>query len=141
MLFILFIFATAVFFNSRWHQRLKLFFSLPEREVLSVASGPIFSDGQTGRVVKLLTRRGVILEIYGPTAADNVQPLFDQIELKDLRDAQFQFRGRATNLALKDMDGDRIFEIIAPTYDSSLLPRLNIFRYNKDTQKFEVYLE
>ena len=137
---IFFVFSLFLFFHTGTQIVLRKFFSPQDRIVLSVATGRIFPDSGEGRVVKLMTPDGVVLEIYGPPE-NNLQPLVDRISLLDKRDGFFQFRGRATNLALKDMDNDTIFEIITPTYDSSLIPHLNIFRYNKDTLKFEPFTE
>lgn len=139
-LLVFFAFSAAVFWYSPLRNSLRKHFDLPERRILSVASGEIFPDGKTGRVLKLLTKEGIVLEVYG-TTENNVSPLLDTIRLEDKRDAQFQFRGRATNLALKDMDGDHVFEIIAPSYDDSLVPHLNIFRYNSSTGHFERFTD
>ncbi|MCB0350437.1 MAG: hypothetical protein KDD38_04585 [Bdellovibrionales bacterium] len=136
---IFFVFATVVFFIPEARVGLREFFSPPERKILSVASGRIFPDN-SGRVVKLFTPKGLVLEIFSLGENQNEQ-LIDRIELTDKRDAHIQFQGRATNLALKDMDNDQVFEIIAPSYDSSLIPKLNIFRFNKSSNRFEPYIE
>jgi hypothetical protein len=139
ILLVLFSVVTALFFNTPWRTPLRAIWAGSEREILSVATGKIFPDGE-GRVLKIKTPTQIILEVYGPLKADT-PPLMEQIVLPDKRDAQFQFRARATNLALKDLDNDNIFEIIAPSYDSALVPHLNIFRFNKDSGHFEPYIE
>jgi hypothetical protein len=136
----LFIGSVFLFFNASLRAPLRDYFAPAERTLLSVANGRVFEEKASARVVKVSTPSGIVIEVYGP-AVNNTQPLVDKIQLKDRRDAYIQFQGRATNLALKDMDGDSVFEIIAPTYDSSLVPRLNIFRYNKDSRRFETFLE
>jgi hypothetical protein len=138
---LLFLFAvvTGLFFSATWRTPLRKLWAGPEREILSVANGKIFPDGE-GRVLKIKTPTQIILEVYGPLKADT-PPLMEQIVLPDKRDAQFQFRARATNLALKDLDNDNVFEIIAPSYDSALVPHLNIFRFNRDSGHFEPYTE
>lgn len=137
ILLVLFSIVTGLFFKANWRAPLREFWAPNDRKVLSVATGKIFPDAD-GRVIKVQTPDQIIIEIYGPLKEDT-PPLLEQIVLPDKRDAQFQFRAKATNLALKDLDGDNVFEIIAPSYDSSLVPHLNIFRFNPSTGRFESY--
>lgn len=133
----LFTFSVVVFFYSPLRQSWRIFFGGPEREILSVAVGHAIPDGDV-RVVKVATHEGLFLEIYG-MPKDGLEPLIDRVKLPDKRDAFFQFKGRATNLALQDMDGDQVYEIIAPTYDDALVPHINIYRYNSANAHFEVF--
>jgi hypothetical protein len=139
LLSLLFIASTFIFFHSPTRNSIRAFFSPVDRKVISIAQGKIFPTGE-GRVVKIQTPTGLLLEIYGPNDA-GAEVLLEKIPLPDRRDALFQFRARATSLALKDLDNDDTFEIIAPSYDSALIPHLNIFRFNKDSERFEPYLE
>ncbi len=139
LLLSLFIFSIAMLLNDGLRHKVRSLVAPPERTVLSVATGMILPDAP-GRVVKLLTPEGVVIEAYGPINTEK-QPLIDRIVLKNQRDAHMQFQGRATNLALKDLNGDRIFEIIAPSYDSRLIPHLNIFKLNLESKKYEPYIE
>lgn len=134
-----FLLSIIFFFSPSVRAPLRGYFAPPERRILSVATGQAVPLKDV-RVVKLATPTGIILEIYGPLE-NNLEPLIDSIRLPDARDGHFQFRGRASNLALKDMDGDGIFEIIAPTFDNSLIPHLNIYRFNNETARFEAYIE
>ena len=45
-------------------------------------------------------------------------------------------KGQATNLALKDIDGDNSMEIIVPTYDSNLVAHLNVYKYDPFSRRF-----
>ena len=118
---------------------LREFFAPPEKKILSVASGPITPNGSS-RVFKVKTPAGLFVEAYGPIK-DGYEPLISRLRLPDIHNAYFQVLGRATDLALKDVDGDQIFEIIAPSMDGALVPHLNIFRYNKDSKQFEPFTE
>ncbi len=133
----IFIFSLVVFFYSPLRKSWRKSFAGPDREILSVALGRATPDYDV-RVAKVLTHEGIFLEIFGPLE-NGIEPLVDRIRLPDRRDAFFQFQGRATNLALQDLDGDHIFEIIAPTYDDSLVPHLNIYHYNRASGHFEAY--
>lgn len=137
---ILFISSTVLFFFKNPRNGLREFFAPPERKILSVATGRIFPEN-SGRVVKLSTPDGIVLEVFSFTNSPHEEQLVDKIELGDHGDAHIQFQAQATNLALKDMDNDQIFEIIVPTYNRSLVPKLSIFRYNSDSKKFEPYIE
>ncbi|OFZ19371.1 MAG: hypothetical protein A2Z20_01950 [Bdellovibrionales bacterium RBG_16_40_8] len=137
---ILFAFSVSLFFSTDARKKIRHAFSRPERVILSVATGKILPNSADGKVVKLMTPDGIALEIYGPIK-DNIQPLIDRILLRDKYDGYFQFKGRAANLALKDMNNDDIFEVIAPSYDSSLTPHLNIFKYDGDSSSFQPYIE
>jgi len=139
ILTLLFASSTFVFFHAPTRNKARAYFMPIDRKVISIAQGKIFPSGE-GRVVKIQTPTGLLLEIYGPNEA-GTEILLNKIPLPDRRDALFQFRARATSLALKDLDNDDIFEIIAPSYDSTLIPHLNIFRFNKDSKQFEPYLE
>lgn len=137
----LYLISLGLFFDDSLGSVFRQFFAPPERQVLSVAVGQVM-PGAIAQVVKIKTPSGIVIEIYKEAAPDADKNTFvDRILLNDAHDAYFQFKGRATNLALKDMNGDSVFEIIAPSFDSSLVPHLNIFRYNKDSSKFEPYLE
>jgi hypothetical protein len=141
LILVFFLFSVLVFFNSDYQKSLRELFAPPERKILSVATGRIFPDRGMGKVLKIMTAdEGMILEIYAEPVS-GAPPLVDRITIGKHRDAFFQFQARATNLALKDMDGDNVFEIIAPSFDSSLVSRLNIFRFNSDSKHFEPYLE
>jgi hypothetical protein len=133
----IFIASVSLFFYAPLRNSVRDIFALPERKILSVATGYVIPDTNV-RVAKVLTRDGLYLEIYGP-AENGFEPLIDRIKLPDRRDAFMQFQGRATNLAIQDMNGDRHFEIIAPSYDESFVPHLNIYHYNPAIGRFEPY--
>ncbi len=134
---ILFIASVVVFFNSSLRQIGRDFFAPPERVILSVAYGRAVPDKDV-RVAKIQGRDGLYIEVYGPVE-NGLEPLLDRFKLPDKRDGYFQFKGRATNLALQDLDGDHTYEIIAPTYDDSLVPHLNMYKYNSALGHFEPF--
>ncbi len=113
----------------------KTAFNSPYRKVLSVVNAKM-DDNQRVKVVKVLTHEGLYLEVYGGSQP-YTSPLIDRIKLPDHKDGYFLFRGHATNLAIDDVDGDKIPEIIAPSYDANLVAHLNVYRYNQDRKTFE----
>lgn len=106
------------------------------RSVLSTAKGKLF-DGRPIEVVKVKMASGLFIEVYDLTD-ENVHPLLDRIKLPDLKDGFMIFQGEAVNLAIHDVDGDNHNEIIAPSFDKNLVAHLNVYRFNKITNKFEL---
>jgi hypothetical protein len=133
-----FLFALSVYvlLDDTLKMRLRGAISSPDRIVLSVATGPVIPEGDA-RVVKIKTPKGLIVEVYGPIHNTSMmEHLIDTIQLNAPHDSQIQFQGRASNLALKDMTGDRLYEIIVPVYERDLTPRLSVFTYNASLKRF-----
>lgn len=137
LLFGLFALSLFILIHEPVRQELRKYFSPAERKILSVAIGQVTPEG-SARVLKVLTPRGVQIEVYAAADGSNIERLIEAIPLGDTHDGYIQFQGRATNLALKDMNGDHIYEIIAPTYNGDLVPQLHIYSFNVATQKFEI---
>lgn len=121
--------------NGNIRQSLRDRFHLPYRKVLSTATGDITGEGQLIKVVKIKTQKGLFIEIYSVDASHQ-GPLVNRFRLPDTRDGYFHFRGQATNLALDDLDGDRVLEILAPSFDEELVAHLNIYKYDAETKSF-----
>lgn len=112
--------------------------SRPHRKVLSIVEGDIFGTGTLVQVLKVQTEKGLYLEVYGDSVNNVGRPLLEKIQLPDVRDGYFHFRGQAANLALDDIDEDRRLEIIAPSFDDNLIAHLNIYRYNPGQARLEM---
>ena len=107
-----------------------------ERVVLAKSQGILSSDGTQWTVLKIQKGGQISLEIY-KSNEDGHLTLATSLRLEDRKDGHFLFQGNALNLALIDVDKDGINEIVAPTYSDQMVPRLNIFRYNKETDSFD----
>jgi hypothetical protein len=108
------------------------------REVLATAEGDVLNDATNAKVIKYRNREGIWLEVI-KVAGDGKSQLIDRVALPDKHDGLFNFQGHVTRLAIADIDQDGSMELLAPTFDQQLVPHLNVFRYNKDLQKFEPY--
>lgn len=106
------------------------------RQILASASGPLLSEGGVAKVIKIRTSEGIFLEIYGRTP-EGTRPLLARIQLPDRRDGYFSFGKVTSNLFIHDIDSDNIPEIVAPTFDESLMAHLNIYSFNPITLKIE----
>ncbi len=106
------------------------------RVVLAKAEADLTGHGANIAVVKVQTADSIALEIYEKTAEQDKLKFMKRIVLPEKKDAYFTFRGNATNLVLTDVDGDGILEIVAPTYDENLIPRLNVFKFDPASNDF-----
>lgn len=112
------------------------FFLKDYREVLSTAKAHWSGSSIEYVVAKIKTRESLFLEIY-ETLPDGGSKLLEKIVLPDSRDGYFSFNGRATNLAIDDINEDGQPEILAPTFDSNLVGHLNVYSFNAERREFE----
>lgn len=106
-----------------------------ERKIVAKVDGTLGPEGPKVVVLKIQSRNSLSLEVYD--AAAEGLTLMARLPLYEVRDGFVLVQGNATNLALTDVDKDGTFEIVAPTYDEQMVPRLNIFRYNPHTKSFD----
>ena len=105
------------------------------RQVVSTAQGHLAGDARLFTVAKVKTRDSLSLEIF-EIVGSGQQKLVEKIVLADARDGFFDFNGQATNLAIDDINGDGRPEILAPTFDSNLVGRLNVYNYDPESKAF-----
>jgi hypothetical protein len=110
--------------------------SLENREILAKVSGSLTQNGPRVTVLKIKNKNYLELEIYNMDGGEGLT-LMAKIPLSETRDGYFSLKGNATNLAITDVDNDGISEIVAPTYDDQMIPRLNIYKYNPQTKGFD----
>jgi hypothetical protein len=106
------------------------------RNVIAKVSGKVGPEGPMITVLKIKNQNNLSLEVYSHDEEGSLT-LLTKIPLFEARDGHFLLQGNATNLALTDVDKDGTLEIVAPTYDEQMVPRLNIFRYNPQTKFFD----
>ncbi|WP_374027794.1 hypothetical protein ACES2J_00630 [Bdellovibrio bacteriovorus] len=106
-----------------------------ERKIVAKVDGTLGPYGPKVVVLKIQSRNSLSLEVYDASAEGLT--LLARLPLYENRDGFVLVQGNATNLALTDVDKDGTFEIVAPTYDEQMVPRLNIFRYNPNTKSFD----
>jgi len=107
-----------------------------DREVIAKVNGSITAQGPHITVLKIRSKNALSLEVYTQEEGGNLT-LMTKLPLFETRDGYFLLQGNATNLALTDVNKDGNLEIVAPTYDDQMVPRLNIFRYNPDSKSFD----
>lgn len=116
--------------------KIKDTFVSSERNVIAKVSGSLTAQGPRITVLKIKSKGGLSLEVYSVDDVNEMH-LLSRLPLFETRDGYFLLQGNATNLALTDVDKDGSLEIVAPTYDEQMVPRLNIFKYNPDTKSFD----
>lgn len=117
--------------------RVKTFFFSQNRRILAKVSGRLGPEGPAITVLKISSSSGLSLEIYSADQGPENLKLLTRFDLGEKRDAFFSFQGNATNLALTDVDGDGVLEVVAPAYDDQMVARLNVFKYNFAIKSFE----
>lgn len=115
------------------YTKAKNFFGLGNRVVLSSVSGEVIPDSSDTKVIKLKTNNGIFLEVYKKESG--IFTLVQRFEL-GTSDAYFSFYGKSSNLALDDIDGDNLNEILVPIYDEKLVAHLAILKYDPHTKVF-----
>lgn len=118
--------------------KIQSYFAKNGREVLATAEGDLLNNGTIVKVVKFRTSDGVYVEILKINDHGASDPV-DRLLLPDKHDGLFNFRGHVTRLAIVDIDGDSKNELLAPTFDNQLVPHLNVFRYNAELGRFELF--
>lgn len=108
----------------------------PSRVVLAKIEAEVTPGGPKLIVLKVKTADTLAIEIFSRENDDSNHKFRRRIVLDENRDAYFNFRGNATNLAFSDIDKDGSLEIIAPTFDQDLVPHLNLFKYDTDRADF-----
>lgn len=105
------------------------------RTVISTVHGDVTGEGRDLTIAKVRTRDSLLIEIYRPQD-DGSQKLLGKITLPDKNDGFFNFNGQATNLAIDDIDGDGLKEILVPTFDQNMNGHLHIYRYDAVSNSF-----
>ena len=106
------------------------------RIILAKADADLTGQGQKVSIIKVQTAETLALEIFEAVGSEQKLQFVKRIVLPERKDAYFNFRGAATNLAIADVDGDGNLEIIAPTFDDNLIPRLNIYKFDPQSRDF-----
>jgi hypothetical protein len=119
----------------RFKYQVKNWYLGSDRKVLSRLEEDITHKGQSYTFVKLRFQNDIILEIYD----EKISPrqLLNSFTFENAKDGYFQLKGDSTNMGLVDIDNDQILELIVPVFDQNLVARLNVFKFNLDSQKFE----
>ena len=118
-----------------WKERIQAQIWGDQRDVLGMLQGQLNPNGQQYTVIKVREGRTLYLEVHHTPSLEGPQGLIARVPLQDRFDARVELAGRYTNLALVNLNPDPAPEILAPTLDSNLVPRLNLFQFNETTKQ------
>lgn len=107
------------------------------RQIIAKTSGYLTPEGPFVNVFKIREAGQLIIEVYASPDDTGSPNLLQRLPLPETRDGYFNFMGNATNLALSDTDGDGAMDILAPTFDDQMTPRLNVFKFIRTLGVFE----
>lgn len=129
---------TVVALNPAWKARIKSLVISDERQILAKTSAYLSTEGPFVSVFKVREGSKIFLEVFSSADGQAQPKLLQKIPLSPGQDGYFNFQGNATNLAISDADNDGVMDILAPTFDDQMTPRLNVYRYNPAMQVFEL---
>lgn len=130
--------ATVVALNPAWKARIKGLVFSDERQILAKTSAYLSTEGPFVSVFKIREGSQIFLEIFSSGDGQEAPKLLQKIQLAPGQDGYFNFQGNATNLAISDADKDGVMDVLAPTFDEQMTPRLNVYRYSPTLQRFEL---
>lgn len=119
-----------------WREGVRAWMGDHSRTILSQATGDLTGQGDSVTVLKTRTLDAIVLEIYENDGTGRAYRYRTRIVLPESRDGYMKFRGSSTNLVMVDLDGDGGMEIVAPTYDDNLMPRLHAYKWDPQNQQF-----
>ena len=103
--------------------------------LLASTANDIDGKGNYVKALKFKTHKGVRLEFIQMNS-QGVKQVMNKSKIPHLYDGFFEYRGESVQLAIGDIDGDGVMEIIAPTFDKNLNPYLNVYYYHKNLNSF-----
>lgn len=107
------------------------------RVVLAKAEADLPGGGGKISVIKVRTADTLALEVFESDFEGKNLKFIKRIVLPEIRDAYFSFHDQTSNLVLSDLDSDGQLEILAPTFDENLVPRLNVYKYESGTKNLQ----
>lgn len=129
----------SIAFHGGLRYQIRTALQLNQRVVLSTITGDITNDGILSKVVKVRSDNQIYIEIY--KLYNSGQELVSKLVIPDVHDGYFHIKGESTNLLLNDVDGDKVPEIIAPSFDKDLVAHLNVFKFDKNSKSFYLMTE
>ena len=114
------------------------FWNPNQDRLLSTVVGDISGEGHYFKVLKFRTKQGVRMEFL-KYHSNGIKELVREVNLPGPYNGFFEYRGHSVQLAMGDINGDGLMEVMAPTFDQNLKARLNVYYYHKDHQSFHPF--
>lgn len=127
-----------------WRDKVRGFFRPSDRKIVATLRDDLKHEGRAILVFKIKEAGSLYLEFYGPDA-DQIEgkptggmTLLQKLELPNPIDGFVTFMGEATNLAVANLDGDELLELVVPTYNLEFAPILEVVKFNPGNGRFEL---
>ena len=104
-------------------------------ELIAVSKGDIDGDGTLIKVLKFKTKTGIRVEFLKETN-DGTREYLRSYTIRHPYNGFFEYRGNSIQLAMSDVDGDGVMEVLAPTFDRQLMAHLNVYYYDSHRNDF-----
>lgn len=105
------------------------------RNVLSTLEAQFSEGGPKFKIIKVKSSGKLLIEIFKQN--ESLWSPFADFAFDERYDGYFNHDSKASNLFLKDLDGDSISELILPSYDGNFNARINVIKYRVATEDFE----
>lgn len=132
----IFILSLAVALTPSLRERFQNLMNSDKKVVLSTVSGRVSQGGPNFVVTKVRYQAKLWAEVYKMDAQTGATQFWQSLPLDSEQDAYLGFNVKSSNLALLDIDHDQVLEIVAPTFDDQMNPKLNIFKYDEKSGLF-----
>jgi hypothetical protein len=113
---------------------LRSFFPSAAKKVYSYVKLPMPNSDETLTIFKVFSEGTLSLEALFESEGRIIER--KRVVLPQSQNAHFNFRGNFTDLVMSDFDADGKLEVLAPTYDLDLIPRLNVYRMDPESREF-----
>ena len=107
-----------------------------QNRLLSSIANDIDGQGNYIKALKFKTHKGIQLEFI-QVGLDGTKKVLPTKHIPHPYNGFFEYRGDSVHLAIGDVDGDGVMEIMAPTFDKNLTPHLNVYYYDKNINTFD----
>ena len=130
--------------NPNLRETARNWYSGNDRKILATLTSTLDGTDKRYRIFKIKEKGSLFLEFYAMNelgngnAAQSSQELIQKIEIPNPIDGYVTFMGEATNLAVANLDGDPLLEILVPSYNLEFSASLDIIKYNAAFKKFEL---
>lgn len=125
---------SAVILTPQARERLTAFLNPDARTVL--ATLPMQTPQGRFKIVKLRKGEHISIEIYKLNEASVTGDLYATFEIPDSKDVFYDFKSTISNLFEANIDDDPTTEIIIPVMDHNLVARLNVIKFDPQSQHF-----
>ncbi len=123
--------------SSHLKERIESLWWKPHQDrLLSSTTNDIDGRGNYIKALKFKSHKSIRLEFI-QINSNGVKEVINKSEIPHPYDGFFEYRGEAVQLAIGDVDGNGVMEVIAPTFDENLFPHLNVYYYHEKNNSFQ----